>query len=128
MVHICIEGKQIRGGSHTPSPIAWIHESEFICVKLEGKVKHRSVRIKPSKTMQPRKQSIGHLKSLTFYHPVELPSVSMLLDKQGSIELHNDLIVPILLKDHHISQVLCFACIHHLIKESVILVLHVLQI
>jgi hypothetical protein len=72
-------------------------------------VKHGSVFIKPPKTKKPSKLSIGHLKPLALCHPVELPSVSMLLDVQGSIELDNDLIVPIFLKDHHISQILSFA-------------------
>jgi hypothetical protein len=88
-------------------------------------VKRRSVCIKPPKTKKPHKLSIGHPKPLSLCHPMELPSVSMLLDIQSSIELGNCLIVPILLKGHHISQVLSFACSHNLVKECVILVLHI---
>jgi hypothetical protein len=49
----------------------------------------------------------------------------MLIDIQGSIELGNDIIVPIFLKGHHISPILSFACSHNLVKKCVILVLHV---
>jgi hypothetical protein len=42
--------------------------------------------------------------------------------------LGNDLIIPTLLKSHHISQILSFECNYNLVKESVILVLHVLPI
>jgi hypothetical protein len=38
MVQVGVEWKQVRGGSHTPSFVARVHESQFVCFKMESKV------------------------------------------------------------------------------------------
>jgi hypothetical protein len=59
---------------------------------------------------------------------MKLPRVPQLFNIQGDIELSNYLIITILLKRHDIPQVLGSMSTHYLIKDRVMLSLHIGQV
>jgi hypothetical protein len=79
----------------------------------------------PSKSKESSKLLKGDLIPPPLGHPMELPCVPPLLNIQGGIELSNYLIVPILLKRHDIPQVFGSTSSHYLIKDRVMLCLHI---
>jgi hypothetical protein len=83
----------------------------------------------PSKSKEPNKLLKGDLISSPLGHPMELPRAPPppLFNIQGGIELNNYLIVSILLKRHDIPQVFGSTSIHYLIKDRVMLCLHIGQ-
>jgi hypothetical protein len=79
----------------------------------------------PSKSKEPIKLLKGDLVSSSLDHPIELSCVPPLFNIQGGIELSNYLIVLILLKRHDISQMFGSTSSHYLIKDRIILCLHI---
>jgi hypothetical protein len=78
-----------------------------------------------SKSKEPSKLLKGDLIPPSFGHPMKLPHVPLLFNIQGGIELSNYLIVLILLKRHDIPQVFDSTSSHYLIKDHVMLYLHI---
>jgi hypothetical protein len=94
-VHVGIKkGEQIGGIANTPSLASRINELDILCLNTESHVNLGMICIMSLKIKEPSKLSICYLKPLAVRHPKELPSVSMLLGKQGGIKLHNYFIVP----------------------------------
>jgi hypothetical protein len=79
----------------------------------------------PSKYKKPSKLLKGDLIPPSLGHSMELPRVPPLFNIQGGIELSNYLIVLILLKRHDIPQVFDSTSSHYLIKDHVMLCLHI---
>jgi hypothetical protein len=84
-----------------------------------------TVCIIPSKSKEPSKLPKGDLIPPFHDHPMEFPHVPLLFNIQGGIELSNYLIILILLKSHDIPQVLDSISTHYLIKDHVMLSLHI---
>jgi hypothetical protein len=125
MVQVGIEGKQVQSSSNTPSFAARVHESHPATVKAGCKVNLVAVCVIPSKSKEPTKLLKGDLIPPFLVHPIELPRVPPLFNIQGGIELSNYLIIPILLKRHGIPQVFGSTRSHYLIKDHVMLCLHI---
>jgi hypothetical protein len=128
MVQICIEGKKIHSGSCTLSFVAWIHKLELACINADCHVNLVAVCISSPKSKEPSKVLIGDLIPPPLHHPMEFSCISPLLNIQGGKEFSDYLIVPILLKGHNLSQVFGLTCSHHLIKDEIMLVFHVISI
>jgi hypothetical protein len=109
-VQVGIQGKQIRGSSHTPSLVARIHEPHFACFKAECKVNLDVVCIIPPKAKKSSKLLKGDLIPPSLGHPIELCYYFVVL---------------ILLESHEFSQVFGSTSSHNLIKYHVMLSLHV---
>jgi hypothetical protein len=78
-----------------------------------------------SKSKEPSKLLKVDLVLPSLGHPMELSHVHPLFNIQGDIELSNYLIVLILLESHDIPQALGSTSTHYLIKDRVMLSLHI---
>jgi hypothetical protein len=78
-----------------------------------------------SKSKEPSKLLKGDLIPPFLGHSMEFSCVSPLLNIQAGKELSDDLIVPILFESHDIPQVLGSTRTHYLIKDRVMLFLHI---
>jgi hypothetical protein len=78
-----------------------------------------------SKSKEASKLFKGDLIPPSLGHPMKLPRVPPLFNIQGGIELSNYLIIPILLESHGIPQVLGSTSTHYLIKDRIMLSLHI---
>jgi hypothetical protein len=125
MVQVGIEGKQVRSSSNTPSFAVSVHESHPATIKAGCKVNLDAVCVIPFKSKEPSKLLKGDPIPHSLGHPMKLPRVPPLFNIQGGIELSNYLIVPILLKRHDIPQVFGSTSSHYLIKDRVMLCLHI---
>jgi hypothetical protein len=126
IVQVSIEGKKIRSGPCAPSFVVWIHKLELAYIKVQCYVNLVAVCISSPKTKKPNKVLIGDLILPSLCHPGKFPCITPLLNIQDGKELSNYLIVPILSKSHNISQVFGFTCNHNLIKDPIVLSLHVI--
>jgi hypothetical protein len=124
-VQVGIQGKQIRGSSHTLSLVARIHEPHFACFKAECKVNLDAVCIIPPKAKKSSKLLKSDLIPPSLGHPMEFPCISRIFNKQSGIELCYYFVVLILLESHEFSQVFGSTSSHNLIKYHVMLSLHV---
>jgi hypothetical protein len=79
----------------------------------------------PSKSKEPSKLLKGDLIPPSLGHPMKLPRVPPLFNIHGGIKLSNYLIVPILLKRHDIPQVFGSTSNHYVIKDRMMLYLHI---
>jgi hypothetical protein len=80
------------------------------------------------KSKEFSKVLIGYLIPPPLRHPVKISYISPLLNIQGGKELSNCLIILILSKSHNISQVFGFTCNHIIIKDPIMLSLHVVSV
>jgi hypothetical protein len=77
------------------------------------------------KTKEPSKLFKGDFIPPSLDHLMKFSCVPPLLNIQGGQQLIDDLIIPILLESHAIPQMLGSTSTHYLIKEHVMLSLHV---
>jgi hypothetical protein len=125
MVQVGIELKQVRSTSSIPSFATGVYESHPATVKVGCKVNLDVICVIPSKSKEPSKLLKCDLIPPSLGHPMKLTHVPPLFNIQGGIELGNYLTVLILLKRHDIPQVFGSTSSHYLIKDCIMLCLHI---
>jgi hypothetical protein len=102
-----------------------VHESHSATVKAGCKVNLDAVCVISSKFKEPSNLLKCDLILPSLGHPMKLPRVPPLFNIHGGIELSNYLIALILLKRYDIPQVFSSTSSHYLIKDHVMLCLHI---